>query len=137
MSDAQTFFVHVRGEAMRIYYAHPEACEEFRDHTAAAWISGLYPGLDPDPDQGPAIEFIPVIDAVVIGCGAGGSAMAWRLSKAGVKVVVLKPVLPLIPIRTTSWMSSAGKPANFQKSLAASGPMWSPPCPFEKLPNRT
>jgi len=29
-------------------------------------------------------------DAVIVGSGAGGAAMAWRLSQAGMKVAVLE-----------------------------------------------
>ena len=32
MSDARTFFIHMRTEAMRLYYTHPEASGGFRDY---------------------------------------------------------------------------------------------------------
>ena len=52
MSHARTFFVYVRKEAMRLYYAHPEASKGFVDYTPTPQPLG-YPDYTQAPKSGP------------------------------------------------------------------------------------
>ena len=77
-----------------------------------------------------------MIDAVVIGCGAGGSAMAWRLAKAGAKVLILEAGPAFDPDKDYKLDQPDWETHQFPEKPGSKFPYVVAPCPFVPLLNK-